>query len=473
MATAALKPVPSSRPHRPRSGRRRSVLLRHEVRALLRVAAPIIVSQLGQVAMTTADTIMVGPLGADALASAGLGSALFVALLMLFSGTLLGMTPLVSQAFGAGDQQRCREVLVQGLWMAVALSVPMTWLTLEGGAIARLFGQKPEVAGLAGRYMAALAPGVLPALLFLAFRQYMEGMGITTPASVMTFLGLAANVAGNALLIPALGLVGSGWSTTLSRWAMLAVMLLYVGVHPRLHPFAGTHWRPHRELLRRIFAVGAPIGAQLGVEVGLISFTAVMVGWFGPVELAAHQITINLASVTFMVALGVSLAGSIRVGQYIGAGSRRGVHRAVGATYLLVVGFMAVCAAVFALAPRELVGLYTSDPRIVRVAVSLLAVAALFQVFDGAQVAGLCSLRGAADTRVPMWVAVLGYWAVGVPVGYLLGFHTRLGPAGVWAGLSVALATVALLLAWRVRRVLWSPAAPLPVRASRAAPGTG
>ncbi len=466
MTTAVKRPdPPSSRSRSPRTERRRGALFARELRRLLWVAGPIIVSQLGQVAMTTADTIMVGPLGAEALAAAGLGSALFMALLMLHTGVVLGMTPLVSQAHGAGDRERCREVLVQGIWLALALSVPMTWLTLEGGTMARLFGQEPGVAELAGRFMAALAWGVPPTLLFLAFRQYLEGMGVTTPAMVMTFVGLFFNVLVNLALIPgvpewgipALGVVGSGWATTVARWAMLAVMVGYLLLRPRLDPFRGGGWGPRGELFRRIASIGAPIGAQLGLEVGLISFTAVMVGWFGPVELAAHQVTINLASVTFMVALGVSLAGSIRVGQHVGGKSARGVHRAVAATYLCAVGFMALCGAAFFLFPRELVGLYTADPEIVRVGASLLLVAAFFQVFDGAQVAGLCALRGAADTRVPMFVAVLGYWVIGVPVAYLLGFRAGLGPTGVWTGLSVALATVAVLLALRVRRVLWSP----------------
>ncbi|HEV2147257.1 MAG TPA: MATE family efflux transporter [Longimicrobiaceae bacterium] len=462
MSTTLRHPEPRTPRRRRSRDRRRGALFLRELRQLLAVAGPLVVSQLGQVGMSTADTIMVGPLGADALAAAGLGSALHVAMLMLFTGTVLGMTPLVSQAFGAGDRERCREVLMQGLWLALALSVPLAWLTFLGGDIARFFGQKPGVAELAGEYMDALAWGALPALLFLAFRQFMEGMGITAPAMVMTFVGLAVNVAANAALIygvegwvPALGLVGSGWATTITRWAMLAAMVGYLLLHPRFHPFRGVSWRPHAALLRRITAIGAPIGAQLGVEVGLISFTAVMVGWFGPVELAAHQVTINLASVTFMVALGVSLAGSIRVGQHVGAGSERGVRRAVAATYLCAVGFMSLTAVAFFLFPRELVGLYTSDPGIVRVATSLMVVAAFFQVFDGAQVAGLCALRGASDTRVPMLMAVAGYWGIGVAVGYLLGFHTTLGPAGVWAGLSAALATVAVLLAWRVRRVLW------------------
>ncbi|MDP9347967.1 MAG: MATE family efflux transporter, partial [Gemmatimonadota bacterium] len=168
-----------------------------------------------------------------------------------------------------------------------------------------------------------------------------------------------------------------------------------------------------------------------------------------------HQVTINIAATTFMVGLGASLAGAIRVGQHVGAGRRRGARRAALATYTVVVGFMGLCALLFLSAPAALIGLYTRDPELLRLGSALLLMAALFQIFDGGQVAGLCALRGVADTRVPMLVTALGYWLVGIPAAYLLGFHTPLGPSGVWLGLCVALATVSILLALRVRRVLW------------------
>jgi MATE family multidrug resistance protein len=447
------------------------MLFLHELRALLAIAGPIVVSQLGQVGMNTLDTLMVGPLGATALASAGLGSSLHMAFLIFFSGTVLGMGPLVSQAFGAGDREACRRALVQGLWLALALSAPMTWISLEGRSLSLALGQDAAVAELVGGYMGALAWGVAPALLFMALRQYLEGMGRPGPAMVATLGGLVVNgVANYALIygvgewIPALGVVGSGWATTLVRWAMLVGLLAYVLAVPGLHPFRGVQWRPRPDLLRRITGIGLPIGAQLGFEVSLFSFAAVMMGWFGALELGAHQVTINIAATTFMVGLGASLAGAIRVGQHVGAGRRRGAHRATLATYTVVVGFMGLCALLFLSVPGALIGLYTRDPEILRLGSSLLLMAALFQIFDGGQVAGLCALRGAADTRVPMLVTALGYWLVGIPAAYLLGFHTALGPQGVWLGLCLALATVSVLLALRVRRVLWgrSPSGGLP-----------
>ncbi|MBI4545848.1 MAG: MATE family efflux transporter [Gemmatimonadetes bacterium] len=463
--------LPAARPRRPlrttapgRSRRRRLFL--HELTGLLALAGPIIVSQLGTVGMTTVDTLMVGPLGATPLAAAAVGSAIHTTALWVCSGVILGMAPLVSQAFGAGRPDECRRVLVHGAWLALILSLPLIALCLLGQDVALLLRQKPDVARLAGGYLRALAAGVPPALLFMALRQYLEGMGMARPTMVMTLLGLGVNVLGNWAFIygvdgwiPAMGVVGSGWATTLVRWTMLLAMAAYLLGRPALRGFAGVHWRPVPALLARITRIGAPIAGQLGVEVGLFAFAAIMMGWFGATQLAAHQVTINIAATTFMVALGASLAGSIRVGQHIGAGSRRAVRRAVFATYLLSMSFMGVCALLFVTLPQELIGLYTSDPGVVALGSTLLLFAALFQLFDGAQVAGICVLRGAADTRGPMLIAAGGYWAIGLPTAYLLGFRTPLGPSGIWAGLSVALGAVAVLLAARVRGVLWQGAA--------------
>jgi multidrug resistance protein, MATE family len=450
------------------------VLYLHEGRALLRLAAPIILSQLGAVGMNTMDTIMVGPLGATALAAAGLAAALHMAVLLICTGMLLGMGPLVSQAFGAGDRLECRRVLIAGLWLGAMLSVPVVWLNVEGERLALLLGQSPEVAALAGGYMWALSWGVFPMVLFFSCRQFVEGLGLTRAPMVMTFLGLGVNFLGNRALIygidgwiPAMGVVGSGWATTVVRWAMLLAMVVYLIRHPDLHPFRGVRWRPFAGKIRRIAEIGWPAGTQLGLEVSLFSFAAVMMGWFGALELGAHQVTINIASTTFMVALGVSIAGSIRVGQQVGARSVGGARRAAALTYALSLGFMGLCALAFLLVPGALIGLYTDDVAIIRLGSVLLLVAAAFQVFDGAQVAGFCVLRGAADTRVPMLMAAFGYWGIGVPAAYLLGFHSPLGPAGVWAGLCVALAVVGLLLFLRARRMIWKNPALLPIRVDR------
>jgi multidrug resistance protein, MATE family len=441
--------------------RRNNRLLAHELRGLLLLAGPLIVNQLGQVGMHTADTIMVGPLGAASLAAVGLGSALHHFALLLTTGIVMGMTPLVSQAFGAADTARCRAILVQGSWLALILSIPVMLYCVAGRELSLLLGQDAAVASLTGGYMRALALSIPPALLFVAVRQYLEGMGHATAPMVVTFMGLAINIAANRVLIygvegwvTGMGVVGSGWATTIVRWFMLVGIAIFLAVHRSL-PTLKVSLRPVRAELRRIFAIGGPVGAQFGLEIGLFSFAAIMMGWLGTLELAAHQVTINIAATTFMVALGASLAGSIRVGQHIGARRPRAARRAVIATYVVSIGFMLCCALLFVLMPRTLLGLYTPDSEIIDLGVRLLLIAAAFQIFDGAQVAGVSVLRGAADTRTPMVVAGFGYWAVGLPVGWFLAFRAGLGPVGIWIGLSTGLAAVALLLLLRAHRVFW------------------
>ena len=473
-AAAARAYVPGAAPRADGYGQRaggrirRLWRVRREARRILRLAGPIVLSQLGVVGMTTTDTLMVGPLGPTPLAAVGVGGAIHFFAMVMSMGLVLGTGPLVSQAFGAGRLRDCGLLLVQGVWVALVASVPVMLVSAEGERIARLLGQAPEIAGLAGEYMRALAPGVPGWLLFMAFRQYVEGIGRPTPPTVITLFGLVLNALANHAfihgvggVIPAMGAVGTGWATTVVRWSMAFAAAAYLALGPESAPVrsAGTlAVRP--ALVRRIIAVGAPISGQLVLEVGLFSFgAAVMMGWLGAVPLAAHQIAMNLASTTFMVALGVSLAGQIRVGHHIGARRPAAARRAALATYTLAVGFMATCALVFLSIPSLLVGLYTREPEVVRLGATLLLFAAAFQVFDGAQVAGLCVLRGAADTAIPMLAAGFAYWGVGLPSAYLLGIRTPLGPSGVWAGLSLSLAVAAALLLLRVRHVLRAPAA--------------
>lgn len=457
---------PSAKP----PGRARRLRLQlHEVRALARLAGPIVVGGLGGVAMSTTDTIMVAPLGAQALAAAGLGGGVHMAMLVTFSGMLMGLTPLVSQAWGAGDRAECRRVAVQGLWLAMVLSLPTTLVSLFGGRLALALGQDAEVARLAGTFLVAMAPGVLPLMLFMALKLYLDGMGRTRVAMTIMFVGVAVNVLGNRVLIygipgvvAPMGVAGSGLSTSLVRWSLLVVMGAYVAFHPELSPFRGARLRPSMATVRRILAIGGPIGAQIGAEVGTFAFAAVMMGWLGPVQLAAHNVVMSICSATFMVAVGASAAGTIRVGHHVGARNVRGVHRAAVAAYIVSLSFMSLCALTFATLPRQLIGLYTPDPQIVGYGTGLLLMAALFQVFDGAQVTGLSVLRGAADTRVPMLITLVSYWVIGIPIAYLLGFHTRMGSIGVWTGLTISLAVVGSVLLWRVREVLWRrPLAPV------------
>ncbi len=267
-----------------------------ELRSLLRLAAQIIVSQVGQVGMNTTDTIMVGPLGATPLAAAGLGSAIHQFFVTISVGVIVGMAPLISQAFGAGDRIQVRRTLVQGMWLAALLSVPVILVSLAGHELALMLGQAPEVAAPTGEYLRALAGSVPAVFLFMAYRQYLEGMGFARPAMAFTFVGLGLNIVANRVLIygagdviPAMGLAGSGYATTIVRWVMFIGLAVYVVMRSDLHPFRDVRRRLDPALLGRIITIGAPVGTQFGLEVGLFAFGAVMMGWVGALELAAHQ----------------------------------------------------------------------------------------------------------------------------------------------------------------------------------------
>ena len=436
--------------------------MRAEAPSLLRLAGPIILSQLSVVALNTTDTLMVGPLGRDALAAVGLASGLHMVVIILCTGTLLGMSPLVAQAWGAGDAVRGQRVWAQGWWLAGAISIPAAWVNWYGEEVALLLGQEPALAAAAGAYMRALAPGILPFLLFFAARQYLEAIGEVRVPMLISGAALIVNVIANRALIyglpgwvSPLGVPGSGWATTLVRWSMLLGVGAYLFRHFRR---GRPPLRPDWTLLGRIVAIGGPAALQLGAEVGFFSGCAVLMGWLGPLELGTHQITINIASTTFMVALGLSLAGSIQVGHRIGAGDQAGARTAAALTYLLVFLLMGAFALLFLVAPRVLLRLYTGDPGMLALGATLLGIGALFQLFDGAQVAAISVLRGAADTRVPTLVTTLAYWGIGVPAAWALAFPVGMGAAGVWTGIVIALAVAALLLGWRVRRVLWQGA---------------
>lgn len=437
-----------------------------ELWLLLPLAGPIIASQLGQIGMMMADTLMVGPLGAEALAAVGLGGAIHMFFLVLCSGVVISVSPLVSQAFGAGDTERCRRVLAQGLLLTIVASIPVAATAFAGHSIALALGQPAAVAALSGEYMWAIAWGCLPQLAFMAVRQYLEGLNQVRAPMLITFGGLAINVVANFLLIygvpgwiPAMGAVGTGWATSIVRWAMCAAALAYLWRRLSPRPLRLADLRPDRLILGELVRLGIPIGIQTGLELGLFSFAAVMMGWIGSHALAAHQVTINIASTTFMVALGMGLAGSIRVGQHVGARAIERIRHATVATYLLAIGFMGLCALLFVSVPESLVRLYTPDETVIALGAQLLLMAALFQVFDGAQVAGISILRGAGDTRGPMILGAVGYWLVGVPTGYYLAFHTSMGAVGIWAGLCFGLAVVSMLLGWRVRQFLKRTAA--------------
>jgi multidrug resistance protein, MATE family len=420
---------------------------RSEMGALLLLAVPVVLSELGWMAMSIVDTIMVGRLSPAAIGAVGISSAIFYTPALFGIGLLLGLDTLVSQAFGRGDFDDCHRALAQGVYLAIAYA-PLAMLAV--GFAPHLFPAlhiNEAVRGPARQYISLLNWSALPLLLYVAFRRYLQGVGKVRP---VTFALISANLVnwfGNWALIygklglPAMGVRGSALSTVVARTYMAGVLVWWAWKHERDrgHPLF-AHWPGLRPaLFRRLLGLGWPAASQLVFEVGAFSAGTLLAGRLSPDVLAAHQIVLNSASLTYMVPLGVSAAASISVGHAVGAGDRPRARRNGSMAIALGAVFMAVAASAFLAFPRMLVHIYTHDPQTVAVGVRLLAVAAVFQVFDGVQGISTGALRGLGKTRGPMVINMVAYGAIGLPVGYVLCFHTPLGIYGLWSGLTLAL----------------------------------
>jgi multidrug resistance protein, MATE family len=432
--------------------------LRRELAALLRLAIPVVLSELGWMAMSIVDTIMVGRLSPAAIGAVGISSAIFYTPALFGIGLLLGLDTLVAQAFGRGDFDDCHRALAQGVYLAIAYA-PFAMLMV--GFAPHLFpilGITQAVRAPANQYLQLLNLSALPLLIYVAFRRYLQGVGKVRP---VTFALISANLVnwfGNWALIygkfglPAMGVRGSALSTVVARIYMASVLVWWAWRHERDrgHPLF-AHW-PGLQLaqFRRLIQLGWPAASQLLFEVGAFSFSTLLAGRLSPDVLAAHQIVLNSASLTYMVPLGVSAAAAIAVGHAVGAGDRALARRS-GSMAIAIGGvFMALAATAFLAFPQTLIHIYTRDQQTVAIGVRLLAVAAVFQIFDGIQGVGTGAMRGLGKTRGPMVVNLIAYGVIGLPVGYILCFKTRLGIYGLWTGL-----TLALIFAAGVVLTLW------------------
>jgi MATE family multidrug resistance protein len=413
----------------------------------LLLAIPVVLSELGWMAMSIVDTIMVGRLSPAAIGAVGISSAIFYTPTLFGIGLLLGLDTLVSQAFGRGDFDDCHRALAQGVYLAI-LYTPIAML-LVGIAphFFPLMGITEAVRAPATQYIRLLVYSTLPLLVYAAFRRYLQGVGKVRP---VTFALISANLVnwfGNWALIygklglPAMGVRGSALSTCVARTYMAGVLVWWAWKHERErgHPLF-AHWPGLRlAQFRRLLQLGWPAASQMLFEVGAFSVATLLAGRLSPDILAAHQIVLNSASLTYMVPLGVSAAAAITVGHAVGAGDRARARR--GGSMAIVIGaiFMAMAATAFLTIPRVLIHVYTHDLQTVAVGVRLLAVAAVFQIFDGIQGIGTGALRGLGKTRGPMLINLVAYGVIGLPVGYVFCFKTPLGIYGLWSGLTLAL----------------------------------
>lgn len=430
-----------------------------ELRATVALAVPVVFVQVGFTAMGTVDTLMVGRLSALALAAVALGNLYFFNVSIFGAGTLMALDPLVAQAAGAGETDAVSRAVQRGLLLAVGLSVVIGLLLAPAAAVLRAAHQQPDVIPWASSYLRVSIIGVLPYFIFVVLRQSLQAMHRVGPIVVTV---IAANVC-NALLnwvfvyghlgSPALGVVGSAIATAASRWLLMILLLAlaWSDLRPSLLPVRADSWQwaPIRGMLR----IGMPIGAQQTLEAGAFGAIGLLMGVFGTIEMASHQIAITLASMTFMVPLGVASAAAVRVGHAIGAADDARAKSAVRAAYICGVGFMVIPAAAFLTVPRLLASAFTSDARVIGLASLLIPIAGVFQIFDGGQAVGAGVLRGAGDTTAPLFVMLGAYWLAGVPVSAYLAFHTSLRVTGLWWGFVVSLAAVAVVLLLRIRTV--------------------
>lgn len=449
-------------------GRRRLVAgraVRDETWAMLRLAAPLAATQLAQIAINTTDVLLLGRLGPRELAAAGLGLAVFHALMLFTIGVMMTTSTLFSQAHGAGRPLEIRRNLQQAWLVLAVVAVPVMLLLTQVGPFLRLIGQDPTLIPDTVRFTRILLwslPGVLAVILL---RSLMTAFGIGRPSLIVTLGGIALNAVlaygliFGGLGMPRLGLEGSAWASVLTHTAMALAMLAWCRLDRRFARYARFgRLRLDRTRIAAMLRLGLPVGGTLVMEAGLFSAATLLMGLIGTAEIAAHQVTLQICSTIFMVPLGIGMAATIRIGIASGRGDREGARVAGLVACTLGAAFMGLVGLTFLVGAEWYVGLIldTTDPQAasaVAMAVVLLRVAAVFQLVDGLQVIGNAALRGLGDTRVPMLLAGIGYWVIGFPASALLGLATPLSGPGVWWGLAAALAVVSLLFLRRFDRL--------------------
>lgn len=431
--------------------------LKKHILSTFGLAYPIIIGQLGIIMMGVVDSLMVGHLSAAHLAAASLGNSLAFILMIIGIGVSLAVTPLVAIAVGANKYDECGIYFRQSLLVNSTLSIFLAFAIYFAAGLIEYFDQPPEVQILAKSYMRIIGFSTLPLMVFQTYKQFIEGFSIMKPAMIIAILANLINAFVNWILIfgelgfPRLELNGAGWATFASRLFMAICIMIYVMKSKLFRQYdVSFHFKNfNRHIIKKILSLGLPSGFQYFFEIGAFSFAVVMVGWLGTKQLAAHQIAINLASISFMAVLGISVAGSIRVGNAVGMKDISETRRAGFTASLLGAFVMFISGVIFILFRNHLPTLYVQDDQVINYASSLLIIAALFQLSDGTQAVGIGILRGLTDVKIPTAITFIAYWIVGLPIGYLLGFTFDLGVQGVWIGLLLGLTTSAILLTLR------------------------
>jgi MATE family multidrug resistance protein len=426
------------------------------------LAFPVILSQLGQVTVNLVDTIMIGHVGTSELAAASFANNVFIFGMLFGMGITIGFTPVVGEVYGKREDSQLARWLKNGLASHALVAVLITLFLLAMYFIMPYLGQTDTVSTLAKPYYLLLCASYIPFLLFFSVKQFLEGIGNTKYAMQITITANVVNILVNYVLIfgkmgfPELGLVGAGIGTLVARIIMPVLWVLFIMYKPQLKMYFVEAQKQALELfrIRRLMAVGIPIAFQIIIEVAAFAIGAIMMGWISETALAGHQVAIGLAGATFMICLGISQATTIRISHQLGLKDPGMIRSVAYSSTQLVLLFMTITALTFVFARHLLPLMFTSDAEVIKIAASLLIVAAFFQLFDGLQVIMLSVLRGMSDVRKPMFMALFAYLFIALPVSYLFAFVLDLGPRGIWYGYLVGLAVAGTMFFFRFRYLL-------------------
>ena len=435
-----------------RSHRKTQDTLRGEIYKTIQVGSPIIVAQLLQMSMNFVDTVMAGRYSPEAIGAVAIGGASAMPFLVFGMGCIMAINPIVAQHLGARNLHLIGKTLRQAIWVSQLIALPFFFILRSMEPVLAAMDISAEIQPITLGYLDALSWGIPFVLAFSSMRFFNEGLSITRPAMYISVLGLLVNIVLNYGLIyghlgfPQLGAVGCGYATSAVQMLMFFSMLLFTLWYPGYKRFKifDTFRPPEWAFFKEITTIGLPIGLSVTMEVALFAAVSLMMGSLGTLQVAAHQVAINVASMTFMVPLGLSMAVSSRVGQAAGSKNKRRVQFRGWVGIGLCAFTMVVTAIILALFPEDIVNIYTNDEGVIRLASELILLAALFQISDGLQVGGYGALRGLKDTRIPMVFNFISYWMIGFPIGYYLGLYTEMGPAGLWIGLIAGLTVAAL-----------------------------
>ena len=443
-----------------------------EAKQLLRLASPILVAQVAQIAMNFVDTVMAGQVSAVDLAAVSVASSFWLPIILLVQGIIMALTPIVSQLNGARKQDEVRPAVHQGFWLALIVT-PIAMVALYFSPLALQFMDvDPVMAAKTAGYLHAILWGLPAFVMFQVLRNFSEGLSHTMPTMVIGFVGLAVNIPANYIFIhghfgmPKLGGVGCGVATAIVLWAMLLAMIVYVkcSAHfKRINLFAQLA-RPNGSRIWRLFRLGFPIAMAIFCEVTLFTVVALMLAPFGAETVASHQIALNFSSLVFMLPLSIGVGVTIRVGHNIGEGQPDQARVAARTGLMLGMGVAAATAALTVLLRDPIAGIYTDDLQVIGLAATLLFFAAIYQISDSVQVVAAAALRGYKDTQAIFYVTIVAYWGLGLPTGMILGLTDwvvpRMGPQGFWIGFIVGLTSAALMLGARLRVIYGRFASP-------------